>query len=206
MKRIISALLCFVILIFSVSCAEKDRAYDENEVSDAAKKLLLESEILNDVFWGSGIAYVEDDNYKNGQYYPADQHALSKLGIDDLDSLTAWMSEVYSLDYCESIYSSVFSSKVGENGMVGYTRYYQETDKIMVYSKYKPLITDELEYIYTSVTPLYSHGKYVTVRVSVNVTRGEDTETHDIEFDIVEESGEWRIHTPTYTTYREPKN
>ena len=202
MKRIVSALLLVAVLLFASSCADQNRSYDEAEVKAAAELLIRKSKKLNEVFWGSGIPYVEDDSKKIGPYYPADPNAASELGVKTVDDILAQTLEVFSRKYSESIYDSVFSSKTGEVGMSGYTRYYQNDDTIMVYKNYNPLLVDEVQYLYDSISVLGSKGEKIIVKITVNVTRGEDTQTRDIEISLVEEKNGWRIDSPTYASYR----
>ena len=203
MKRIISLVLLTVLLLLFVSCGEKNRSYDESEVKAAAENLILKSKQLNDIFWGAGIPYYEDDNYANGQYYPADPVYLNKLGVSTVDDILELTVEVFSKGYSVSIYGSIFSSMTGENGMVGYTRYYQGTECIMVYTKYKPLLCDDVEYITSDITVIGSKGETVIVRVPVKVTRDGIAQDNTIEVSLVEEEDGWRIDSPTYVAFIE---
>lgn len=206
MKRIVSLILAVAILLLLVSCGgEKNRSYDEAEVKAAAEGLILKSAKLNEIFWGEGIPYIEDDNYKNGQYYPADFIYLKKMDVETVDDIMEMTLEVFTKGYATSIYSSIFSSQVGESGMVGYTRYYQGTECIMVYTKYKPLLLDSVEYICSGIEVLGSSGEVVTVKIPIKVTRDGTSQEREIEVDLIEEEGGWRIDSPTYAVYLEEK-
>ena len=202
MKKVFSILIILATLLLASSCGDKNRKYDEAEVKAAAEVLIRKSKKLNDVFWGAGIPYVEDDSYKNGPYYPADLKALSELGVKTVDDIMEKTCEVFSKEYSDSIYESVFMAKAGDYGMAGYTRYYQDVDIIMVYTRYTPLLVDEIEYLYDSISVLGSKGDIVTVKITVNVTRDGDTQTRDIKINLVEEKSGWRIDSPTYAGYR----
>ena len=202
MKKVISFILIISSLLL-ISCgAPKNRSYDEAEVISKSKILIMQSALLNEIFWGEGIPYDPDDNYKNGQYYPADLGFLIGFGADTIDEIMEMTRAVFSKSYSESIYGSVLSAKTGDFGMAGYTRYYQGEDFIMVYSKYKPLLVDEVEYLFDGLSVTGSKGEIVTVKIPIKVTRGEDSQTREIEIDLVEEEGGWRIDSPTYASYR----
>ena len=137
MKKALALIIIAATLLSLFSCSEPDRKYNEGEVINAARGLISGSEKFNDMFWGAGIPYYEDDNYKNGQYYPADPLYLQKLGASTVSDIMKMASEIFSEGYLISIYSSTFSASVGDYGVASFTRYYQGTDVIMVYTDYK---------------------------------------------------------------------
>lgn len=202
MKRIFSLLLAVVILLSLLSCGgDKNRSYDEAEVKSAAEDLIKKSERLNEIFWGEGIPYVEEYGYTG--YYPADPIYLMKHGFFTVEDLKNDAEKVFSTDYCISIQTSVFSSSAGDFGMTGYTRYYQGTDTIMVYKKYKPLLTDIVEYDYSNISVLGSKGEIVIINIPIKVTRGDLSQDRVIKINLIEENDGWRLDSPTYASYRE---
>ena len=208
MKKIASLVLLTAILLLLVSCgAEKNRSYDEAEVKAAAENLIMKSERLNKIFWGEGIPYVEDDPLlpPQGQYCPADPLYTYKNGMLTVDDLIKEAESVFSSSYTVSIRTSILSSSVGNNGMTGYTRYYQDTDNmtIMVYKKFKPLLTDSVEYFYSGIKVIGSEGEKVIVEIPIKVTRGDLSQERTIKVDLIEEKDGWRIDSPTYAAYRE---
>ena len=106
MKKIIALILVALTLLFTVSCGDENRTYNEEDVKDAAVELLPKSGRLNTLFWGSGIRYVEDDNYKEGIYYPADQVHLNELAYDSVDSILRSAKKVFS----EGIFNVIYST------------------------------------------------------------------------------------------------
>lgn len=206
MKRV-TALILSVMLIVGVAltlsaCGEKNRSYDEEEVISAAVPLIRKAATLNGIFWGEGIAYDEDGAYKNGYYYQADTLCLRELGFDTIEELQKMTRKVFSARYSESIFNSVLNPYGDEDEVFGYTRYYQGIECIMVYSRYVPLLTDSVEYFYDTLSVTGSKGDTVNVKITVKITRGETSQTRDIEIGLVEEESGWRIDTPTYASYR----
>ena len=87
MKKILTVVLIFATLLSVFSCGKKNRDYDEYEVVGAAETLIKKSRTLNEIYWGAGIGYYENDSYADGTYYPADPVSLYELGFETLDEL-----------------------------------------------------------------------------------------------------------------------
>ena len=203
MKKTVSLILVAVFILLLPSCVtEKNRSYDEGEVKTAAEELIKKSETLNEIFWGNGIPYVDDDSYSQGQYYPADPIYLAKHGFMTVDALIKEAEAVFSKAYTVSICTSILTSSAGDYGMTGYTRYYQGEEVIMVYKKYKPLLTDLVEYDYSGISVIGSKGETVTVSIPIKVTRGELSQQRAIKINLIEEENGWRIDSPSYASYR----
>lgn len=205
MKKIISVILIAVSLLLLPSCSS-NISYDEAEVIAAAKDLIKKAEKYNDIFWGDGIPYLEDNNYRNGNYYAADIISLDDMGISRIDDLYLNAAKIYSEDYLEDILISVFGISGGEYYNNGLVRYYQETEYIMVNSAYSPLLVDEVEYLYDTIEVLGSDSDTVFIKIMIKVTRVEGdevlTQTREKEIDLVKEDGKWLIDSPTYANYR----
>ena len=207
MKRIISLLLITVSLLLLSSCGDSDdMSYDEAEVKTAASDLLREAAVYNDIFWGKGLPYLEDNNYRNGNYYAADIIYLDEIGITKIEDIYAKAAKIYSKEYLEDILSSVFGIRGGDYFNNGLVRYYQETEYIMVNSKYQPIIVDEVEYLYNTIEVIGAEGDRVAAKISIKVTRveGENvkTQVRDRNFYLVKEDGKWLLDSPTYANYR----
>ena len=97
MKKLLSLIVILSSLFTLASCG--NRKYDEAEVKAAAEELILSSEMLNEIFWGKGIAHYEDTNTSNGYYFEASYSALREYGfytIAEMETLTrATFSSVY---------------------------------------------------------------------------------------------------------------
>lgn len=216
MKNKIIKILISVILVtaavFSVTSC--DRKYNEEEVLEAAKALIEDSKKFNLIYWGEGIPYVRDESSSNGYYYPANPIEVKKMGFETVEELKEITGEVFSESYCKSIFSSALSSYGDEDGIYGLTRYYQkysdaymtEPECIMVYSRATVFLTDEVEYLYDTMVVTGSKKETVYVKLSVNVTRDDKTQTREMKVGLCEEASGWRLDTPTYITYYEEQN
>ena len=108
MKRIISSVLLLALLLSClISCG--DRKYDENEVRDEAKRLLTESIVLNDIFWGKGIPYTDDISTADGDFREAIYVYHKKLGFANLDELMTMTAKTFSKDLCAIVNSTVLA-------------------------------------------------------------------------------------------------
>lgn len=209
MKKIFSLLLVLVLSFSLFSCKEKNRTYDEGEVKAAAADLIERSKVLNLVYWGTGIEYVENDNTSNGYYYEANILHLEKLGFKTIEELRTMTLGVFSAEYSEIIFASSLSSVSDEDGIHSLARYYQkyldkemkEPDTIMVYSRAKVLLTDEVVYLYETLEVEGSVGEVVYVNLKVSVTRDEKTQIRSIRVGLIEQENGWRLNDATYITY-----
>ena len=215
MKKAISLFVSVTLVLASlfnlISC---DRSYDEQEVKREARMLIENSIMLNEIYWGEGIAYVENASTSNGAYYEASFISLDKYGIRTLDDLKAKTRDVFSDGYCELIFSTTMSSVVDAEELQVYARYYQKytdeymttPDCIMVYSHAKALITGEAEYLYDTLEVEGSKKETVYVKIQVKVTLDGKVQQKELKIGLVEENDGWRLDTPTYVSYNEKED
>ncbi|MBR2650280.1 MAG: hypothetical protein IKD45_01330 [Clostridia bacterium] len=216
MKKV--AFLLTIVVIFSVltltGCKEKNREYDEAEVKAAALLLIPKSEILNEMYWGFGIAHDGNRSEANGKYYKADFLSAAEFGVETVEDMKRLTRECFSESYSNLIISTKLSAVQDEDGnMIAHSRYYQKynvldgseeyrEECIMVDSEAKVLLDDELSYDYDTLTVSHSIGDSVIVKITVTVTESEGkSQTKELEISLVEEADGWRINSPTYTTY-----
>lgn len=209
MKKIFSLLLLLTI-IAGVFCSCGDREYDEAEVKEAARVLLLESEKLNDIFWGEGIPYNDDINLSDGIYYEAVYTALYSMGFMTIDELKVLTKKTFTDEYSEHIFSTVLSSISDENEIL-MTRYYQKystadgktPEAIMVNSQWDPLLKDNVTYDYDTiqVTGSKKQTVYFTVEATVSRVGYDKVQKKTISVGLIEEDDGWRIDSPTYLSY-----
>ena len=206
------ALLLTIVVIFCVfscfSCG-RDREYNEEEVIIAAEKLIKQSEILNDIYYGKGIDYQKDESTANGAYYQADILSLKKFGVQTINDIRKMTTECFTESYSNSIMSTMLSSISDESGIQIYSRYYQKYNSlddteecIMVYKNANIFLTDKVVYDYSSLRVSGVKREEVFVKINVKVTNGENKTQHkEVEIALLEESNGWRINSPTYARY-----
>lgn len=208
---VLFALILYTLLpVLSFTSCKYNREYDEQEVLEEAKKLLVRAEILNDIYYGDGIA-TKDHGNQNGAYYEADPLHLSKLGIKTLDDLCVLTERTFTAKYSQMLYSTVLAPVSVDGEFVTMSRYYQkyvdddpggECECIMVYRDYEQLYTDSMVFDYATLRVVGSDGDYVNLTVSAYVVNDDgDGQYQTVELSMLEEAGGWRIDTPTYANY-----
>ena len=211
MKKLISVFLALALTLSLFSCAEKDREYDEGEVIAAAKELIEKSKLLNYVFWGEGIGYIEDENTANGYYYEADYVSISNLGFRTIDELKELTLAAFSTAFAENVFETTLSSVGDDDGIYSLARYYQKykddemkvPDTIMVYSRAIVLLTDEVEYDYNSIVVEGSKKEIVFITIKATVSRDGKSQERSLRIGLIEEENGWRLNDATYLVYDE---
>lgn len=212
-SRIIGVLLILVVIFscFSLYSCEKNRDYDEAEVKSVALDLIKKSEKLNDLFYGDGMSFVDDETYAVGPYYPASNESLNIYGVETIDDIKRITEEVFSVEMSTVIYETKLSAVYDSDGVIrGYSRYYQKytEDKnpkpvsIMVYKNAEVLLKDSVTYNYDTLKVIGAKGETVFVEIEVFVkTDDNKTQNKTLKIGLIEEERGWRLSTPTYTSY-----
>ena len=213
-----SIILCFFLAFVSLTaCKEKDREYNEAEVTAAAKVLIEKSLILNEIYWGEGIPFLspEDGSEPKG-YLPADPDALKALeeefGMKDLETLKKKTREIFSEAGYKWILSSCLTNVNTDDGIASYARYYQQTadsetgavDGLMVYANARNIFenTKSVEYIYEGMTVSDVEGEVLTVSLKVKtVGKNGEQSTRDFTVAVIEEADGYRLHGASYATH-----
>ncbi|MBO7302742.1 MAG: hypothetical protein J6U68_00980 [Clostridia bacterium] len=203
--------LVVIISVFSLYSCEDNREYDETEVKAAALELIKKSVSLNEIYYGEGISYVDDENLAVGPYYPADNNSLARFGIETVDDLVNKTKEVFSTEMSTMIYDTKLKPVYDSDGVIrGYSRYYQKytEDKdpkpecILVYSEASSLLDDEVTYDYDTLRVKESKGEIVYVEIDVFVkTDDGKSQNKTLNIGLIEEADGWRLTSPTYTSY-----
>lgn len=202
--KVLSLILILSIVLSFSSC---NRSYDESEVLSAAKTLMKQAEILNVVYYGKGIEYLDGEE-NNGYYRRANDAHLAELGFSTIDGLKAMTDSTFTKEYASTVYSTVLSAIKDETSIVSPARYYQERGEngeplyIMVHSEFAMLMLDEIEYDYDSmkVSDVKKERVFVTVAATVTNSEGKKQNT-EITISLIEEEEGWRIDNPTYANY-----
>ena len=210
MSRSFWALVLSLVLSFSlVSCAEEEynREYDAAEVEAAAEELIEKSLVLNEILYGAGIGYIEDESTKI--YKIADEDSLEKFEIEHLSQIEPRLRAVFSKSYVDTVYSSdIFTPLVEDEITKSYARYFEDEDEegktiIYVNKYYSFVLKNDYEYI-GSIKAVRSEGDFVIVSTTVRATRdGSISKDFKLEIKLIEESEGWRLASPTYKVYNE---
>ena len=211
--RIISLLLITVTIVSLFTLSSCNRKYDEEEIIEVSKILLKDAEMLNIVYYGSGIEYFDDEDEK-GYYRKANVNHLEELGFSTIDELKKLTDKTFSVGYSSELYSTILSSLATDISIVSPARYYQAYDEetgapthIMVYSNFTPMLKDSIVYDYDSLRVEGSKKEKVYVKIDATVTKADGkSQSTTVTIALVEEDDGWRIDNPTYANYNEYKD
>ena len=211
--RIISLLLVTVTIVSLFTLSSCNRKYDEEEIIEVSKILLKDAEMLNIVYYGSGIEYFDDEDEK-GYYRKANVNHLEELGFSTIDELKKLTDKTFSVGYSSELYSTILSSLATDISIVSPARYYQAYDEetgapthIMVYSNFTPMLKDSIVYDYDSLRVEGSKKEKVYVKIDATVTKADGkSQSTTVTVALVEEDDGWRIDNPTYANYNEYKD
>lgn len=208
-NKIFALVLCMTLItLLFASCGKKkvkDREYNEAEVCAAAQVLIEKSKILNEIYYGAGIPYIEDES-DEGVYRVADPEYMEQLyqnyGIKDVETLKEKTREVFSEAGSNSIISSKLTNTAGKN----YARYYvvKKSGELMIHTEAQNYFenTAGVEYIYDGMYVSDVEGEYLTVALKVKTT-GLDgsTNTKDFQVRLIEEASGYRLSGATYAAH-----
>lgn len=211
-KRVILLTLVVIIAVFSViSCGKvENREYDEAQVLLAAKALIEKSEILNELYYGKGIAYEDDINLATGIYYPADEISVKSFGIETVEDIKTLTRECFTVSLSNIMIGTKLQAVTDSSGNQSYVRYYQKYDTldpkkpecIMVNKEIEVLLKDKVTYDYSTLSVKGAEGQTVKVTIAVTVENEKgDVQHKTLEIGLLEEENGWRIDTPTYARY-----
>ncbi len=212
--RFLSVVLIIASILSVVSCAERDREYNAEEVAVAAKALIESSELLNEIYYGKGIPYELGSSEGSYKYKPANIIWLDQKGFQTVDELKEMTRKVYTESLCNSIFAAKLGSMQDATGTIEsfarYVQVYESEDPtlprhILVDIKAEPIFVCENEYLYDTLKVTHSKGEKVYITVDVVVTRpaenGDDaakTETLTLTLPLIEEENGWRISGYTF--------
>ncbi len=208
-NKIIALLLAITAALSLFAACKMNRSYDEEEVASVSRELIKRSEVLNVIYYGEGIKYIEDASYANGAYYKADPIYLAAIGIETLDDLKKETREVFSEGLSNIMINTALAPFVDDSGVQRFSRYYQKfsalddtPECIMVYKDAPVLLTSTLTYDYKTLKVLESAGDIVYVSIDAEVENKDGKrQKRQIKIGLIEEKSGWKLDTSTYVNY-----
>lgn len=208
MKKIISIVILISAVLSSfvfTSCAEVS---SEKEVMTAARNLIERSYTVNEVCFGKGLPYDEDGLYVNFlaaaigvsvedlAYFPVSEDAE----FQSIDEIKAYVSNVYSSEYCEFLFQRTFDGLSDSDEIAIYPRYIEQYDMFTVRPDGGGMVIEELRtFDLDSIKIVKIKPKYALIRVEA-YRAGESIGT--VSLKLVHEKVDgimcWRLDTPTY--------
>jgi len=212
LKKGLFGLLLLSLLVSSLlSCGERATTQplpDDALLLAAAGGLLEEGLLLNDLFFVTGIPYLED-GYAAGVYRQADPDFLQARGYDGLSDIRRDLRRVYSSELYELFAETFFSAVAGKSGAASYAYCYEETRPdqtvvLMINTHGLPLQTDRVDYDLTGLQVKEKSAMRALLTAKVTVTNPEGaTQQRTKTFALRLEDGVWKLDSYLSLVYWE---
>ncbi len=142
------------------------------------------------------------DFYYNSSF-PEDYDVVVIESAMTLDAMKEYVETVYSKDYSEALYETLFMGAVsGESGFLG-ARYMEFADDngtvwLMESNTYEPLVKEKRLYDVSTAQVLRgSNSEYVRISIE-SYLEGAPDERLTVELSLIKQDGEWFLDSPTY--------
>ncbi|MBQ7910456.1 MAG: hypothetical protein IJ363_06685 [Clostridia bacterium] len=209
MKRILTLLLAVLMLAGSVmglaSCSASEPAPDIDQVYDRLVQVIEASHEVNVLLFGAGLPVYPrgdaEDELVHRYYGVADngqQFVTPYAKYASIAEMQAAIAAVYSTEYRESLYESLFTGFAADEMSVVMPARFSEDERFLYMSKYvDPLVDGVRVYDYASMEIVsYSHSS--RLRVSVNsYTEDRPEEWKRVYLSFVYENGDWYLDSPS---------
>ena len=208
MKKLIKILSLALALLFSVSMlASCGVEYTDEEVKEAAEKLIEASFDINDIYFGAGLPISSEDSeeakdfakengvdLQNIQFLPVTAESPYQ-SIDDIKEATA---KVYSAVYSEYLYSMAFEGYSVDDGAAAVYAKYIEDEKGVLTARIDLADHPLPERTYDYKTMKVKSRKKDSVMVEMESYLEGKKEKGTVTFTLVLSEDGWRLDTPTY--------
>ncbi|MCD8056488.1 MAG: hypothetical protein LUE25_07265 [Clostridiales bacterium] len=194
-KALSVALALVFAAVLPISFVSCEAAPTEDEAIGIIENLLPRTYLLNEIYFGVGMDYIDDGS--EGKYMPVSDDS-PYLTEEELRTAT---EAVFSSDYCESIFDIYLTGYSDDDtGSIIYARYYEYGDRLYIDTEAEVLVSYERTYDLESVeiTSLSSRFIVFTAQSYLDGTADEV-----IEITITSEKDDdgetiWRINSATY--------
>lgn len=200
-KRWIALLALALLLVSFVGCAGDQ--VEEDEIFPAARALIEESKVLNELYFGEGIP-VRGDVALEGVYAQADRGALQEMGFEGIADIREKTKQVFSPSMCSWLFGRAFSAESTGTG-VSLARYYEKSDQnntLMVLTTAEVYLNGAVTYDYSTMKIKGQHRDTVELTLEATVTTEAGLSRKEtITVKVIKESDGWRLDSPTYLVY-----
>lgn len=209
MKRILTIVLAVLMLAGSAvglaSCSASEPAPDIDQVYDRLVQVIEASHEVNVLLFGAGLPVYPrgdaEDELVHRYYGVADngqQFVTPYAKYASIAEMQAAIAAVYSTEYRESLYESLFTGFAADEMSVVMPARFSEDERFLYMSKYvDPLVDGVRVYDYASMEIIsYSHSS--RLRVSINsYTEDRPEEWKRVYLSFVYENGDWYLDSPS---------
>ena len=209
MKRTLTILLAALMLAGSAvglaSCSASEPAPDIDQVYDRLVQVIEASHEVNVLLFGAGLPVYPrgdaEDELVHRYYGVADngqQFVTPYAKYASIAEMQAAIAAVYSTEYRESLYESLFTGFAADEMSVVMPARFSEDERFLYMSQYvDPLVDGVRVYDYASMEIVsYSHSS--RLRVSINsYTEDDPEEWKRVYLSFVYENGDWYLDSPS---------
>lgn len=209
MKRTLTLLLAVLMLAGSAvglaSCSASEPAPDIDQVYDRLVQVIEASHEVNVLLFGAGLPVYPrgdaEDELVHRYYGVADngqQFVTPYAKYASIAEMQAAIAAVYSTEYRESLYESLFTGFAADEMSVVMPARFSEDERFLYMSMYvDPLVDGVRVYDYASMEIVsYSHSS--RLRVSINsYTEDDPEEWKRVYLSFVYENGDWYLDSPS---------
>ena len=206
MKRILLILLVVIIMLMASCCdASRDPAPEIDEVYDRLVQVIEASHEVNVLLFGAGLPVyprgdAEDELVHRyfGMSDESREFVTPYAKYDSIADMQAAIASVYSTEYRESLYESLFTGYAADEMSVMMPARFSEDDKFLYMSKYvDPLVNGVRVYDYASMEIVeYSHASRLRVSI-MSYTEDRPEEWKRVYLSFVFENGDWYLDSPS---------
>lgn len=192
-----------------------DMLETEEELIGIAEELLERSVLLNEIYFGDGIPYL-DGSDDSSKYREADAEYLENIGIVYLDDLKKLTRGTFSDIMCEEIFS-LFLTGASENGYSEPAHYiadramdeesgeYEELG-ILVYTERSRSVLvrvgEHTSFDYTTIRVVGKEGGRVKIQLTATVSvEGLEAQSRTKTVYIIKEADGWRLDSYSKSAY-----
>ena len=206
MKRILLILLVVIIVLMASCCdASRDPAPEINEVYDRLVQVIEASHEVNVLLFGAGLpVYTRgdaEDELVHRYYGMADESrefVTPYAKYNSIADMQAAIAAVYSTEYRESLYESLFTGYAADEMSVMMPARFSEDEKFLYMSRYvDPLVKGVRVYDYASIEIVeYSHASRLRVSI-MSYTEDHPDVWKKVYLSFVFENGDWYLDSPS---------
>ena len=206
MKRILLILLVVIIMLMASCCdASRDPAPEIDEVYDRLVQVIEASHEVNVLLFGAGLPVYPrgdaEDELVHRYYGVADESrefVTPYAKYKSIADMQAAIAAVYSTEYRESLYESLFTGYAADEMSVMMPARFSEDERFLYMSRYvDPLVDGVRVYDYASMEIVgYSHASRLRVSI-MSYTEDNPEEWKRVYLSFVYENGDWYLDSPS---------
>jgi hypothetical protein len=193
-------MLLAVLMLLLLGGCRRTKPPALEEIYDTAVELIERSYAVNDLVFGHGLPVWETESaYAELKHIytkkPVYENVTAYASVVTVSQIKNIMAQVYSQDYLESLFATMFDGYAYEEGvMVAQIK----EDALGLYQcrTYAPLVTNQRIYDYATMRVVTGDDRTAVIRLDSHLEN--ETTTLVVELVLVLEDGEWRLDTPTY--------